>query len=773
MAQKKTKKTKKARKEKKKLEETPSSSFSRESLGLLVLGLTLFYLLSLLSFVDGDGGQNTFGLVGYALAWCSLYSFGLSAYLLIFPLIWIGFSWLCDRELWPVWRALPTFIASLVSFGLLAMLYAEHFSEHFAEVIGEHVYTRVIDPHEPFWAQKLRYYGGGVPLYYLYRELEPYSLRQALNDWGIFLLATTTFLASLLQFSGLSLRGVLQRFSQRFRFQWEWKWWHSDGETQLVKLRKSQGDTGKEELLPIQPKKDLKVRPSVSAKGPSLQTPSVEPEVPSSLPAVLKEKPLVSSSHYAMPSSQLLSTPKKVDQSALKKDLKRQAEVLQETLQSFGIEAKVGQINCGPTITLFEVHPAIGVKVQKIRALEHDIALNMEAKSIRIIAPIPGKAAVGIEVPNPFPQEVSFRELLATYKQDKRILELPLLLGKTVNGENVIADLCKMPHLIIAGATGSGKSVCINTIVMSLLMNATPEQVKLLMVDPKKVELTAYSQLPHMLAPVITEPQGASAALNWLVKEMERRYDLLKAVGVRNIRSFNKRKRDLAFEDSLPFDMPEQLPYIVGIIDELADLMMVSSSDIETPIARIAQMARAVGIHMILATQRPSREVITGIIKANFPTRISFKVSSRVNSQIVLDETGAETLLGNGDMLFLPPGSHTLVRAQGAFIRDEDITATIDHICSQAPPNYSIASFDTLGTLDSPSEEERDDLYSKAVQIVQEAGSASTSFLQRKLKIGYSRAASLIDQMEDGGVIGPAEGAKPRRVLTNNETPAK
>ena len=481
-------------------------------------------------------------------------------------------------------------------------------------------------------------------------------------------------------------------------------------------------------------------------------------------------------SDYRLPPLDDLTSPKQVDQTTLKADLRRQAEVLEETLQSFGIEATVGQINCGPTITSFEVHPSIGVKVQKIKALENDIALNMEARSIRIIAPIPGKAAVGIEVPNPKPQEVSFKEMLAQYRKGKQKARIPLLLGKSVSGENVISDLAKMPHCIIAGATGLGKSVCINTIVMSIVFNAKPDQVKLLMVDPKKVELTPYTKLPHMLAPVITEPTGACVALHWLVKEMEKRYELLKLCGVRNIEGFNHRKKDPHFEASLDRDVPDKMHYIVAIIDEFADLMMVSSHDIETPIARIAQMARAVGIHLILATQRPSREVITGIIKANFPTRISFKVSSRVNSQIVLDESGAETLLGNGDMLFLPPGSSTLIRAQGAFIRDEDINRVVEHVCEQLPTQYAIASFDTAESVEdflgeSDNTPPLDSLYAQARELVLKAQNASTTFLQRKLKIGYARAASLIDQLEDNEVIGPIEGGKGRQVLIQEEEP--
>lgn len=811
MPAKKTKKTKKKHKAKvEKKNSIEKEPLSIESWGMLLLGVTAFITLSLLSFVDGEGSSNTFGLLGHALAWGMHYLFGLGAYFIICLMAGIAWKCLCGQKI--SLSPFGSLLSFALCFNLISTVIAERFPQTVQETFGQRIYSELVEGEQSNWDYKMRHYLGGAPLYFIYADMKPYNLRRVLNDWGILFLASAGLVLSIMRSFGISPTGLIIRAKSLFSREMQEV---SNPDVHYVKLRKMDSaadveengakahSSPKDELLPIQPELELKERPSLSAKillsegkklepsthKPSIQEPSEPPMEESSAP--IPASPKVSSqkdkrqaalsaqrvyngdfSEYSMPSAKILTKPQKVDQTALKKDLKRQAEVLQETLHSFGIDAKVGRINCGPTITLFEVHPSIGVKVQKIRALEHDIALNMEAKSIRIIAPIPGKAAVGIEVPNPYPQEVSFRELLAAYKQEKRTLELPLLLGKTVNGENVIADLCKMPHLIIAGATGSGKSVCINTIVMSLLMNAQPDQVKLLMVDPKKVELTSYSALPHMLAPVITEPQGACAALNWLVKEMERRYDLLKAVGVRNIRGFNSRKRNLEYEESLGIEIPEKLPYIVGIIDELADLMMVSSSDIETPVARIAQMARAVGIHMILATQRPSREVITGIIKANFPTRIAFKVASRVNSQIILDETGAETLLGNGDMLFLPPGSHNLVRAQGAFIRDEDITATIQHICSQAPPNYVISSFDELGTLDCGEESSEDkslanvdSLYPKASKLVKEEGSASITFLQRKLKVGYARAASIIDQLEENGIVGPSEGAKPRRVL--------
>ena len=348
------------------------------------------------------------------------------------------------------------------------------------------------------------------------------------------------------------------------------------------------------------------------------------------------------------------------------------------------------------------------------------------------------------------------------------------MIGQTVSGDNVFADLTKMPHCIIAGATGSGKSVCINSIVMSILMTARPDEVRLLLVDPKKVELSSYTNLPHMIAPVITEAHGAHAALNWLVKEMGERYELLKRLRLRNIHAFNYRKYQPEEEALLEIEVPRHLPYIVAIIDELADLMMASSADLETPIARIAQMARAVGIHLILATQRPSREVITGLIKANFPSRISFKVASRVNSQIILDENGAESLLGNGDLLFLPPGTHHLIRAQGVFVRDEDIHRVIEQIERQAPPAYLIQSFDQASQneslFSSKEGEGKDTLYAQAYEIVTATGTASTTFLQRKLKIGYARAASLMDELEEKGVIASLEGSR-RRVLLKNDPP--
>jgi S-DNA-T family DNA segregation ATPase FtsK/SpoIIIE len=768
--------------------------------GLICFSSSLALMLSLLSFAYGHS-QNWLGLVGSHVGWFFHALFGIGSYLLCIFLGWAGWRQMFLKPIHHPLKKVLFIALFLLSFCMLLNL-LEHTYPSVGTFLRQLFYPNL-------WQRKMRFHLGGAPLFYFYYDLPSLNLYRILNTLGVALLCFSSLIASTLYLAKIHPSKLLQACASGWKSFREIHWKglftkkaSSSDDLRMVKLRTADSAplslSTSPDLLAIQPETNLKVRPSLSRKELTEPTGSIpfagearslppkaialtsrEPEKITS-PQKKREAAIAAQKVYngdftgfKLPTSSHLTNPKKIDQNLLRKDLRRQAEVLEETLLSFGIEAKVGQINCGPTITSFEVHPAIGVKVQKIKTLENDIALNMEAKSIRIIAPIPGKAAVGIEVPNPLPQEVSFKEMLTSYQQSGKSFHIPLLLGKAVNGDNVVNDLTKMPHCIIAGATGSGKSVCINTIIMSILMTARPDEIKLLMVDPKKVELTPYTRLPHMLAPVITEPQGACAALNWLVKEMEIRYEILKLLGTRNIEAFNTRKIDKQLEESLDKEIPAKMPYIVGIIDELADLMMVANQDIETPIARIAQMARAVGIHLILATQRPSREVITGLIKANFPTRISFKVASRVNSQIILDEIGAESLLGNGDMLFLPPGSSHLIRAQGAFIRDEDINAVVKHICDQAPPNYVIESFDQYRSLDANDIDEEnaptDLLYQDALDIILSTGNASTTFLQRKLKIGYARAASLMDQLEMQGVVGPADGSKARKILVSKK----
>ena len=737
---------------------------SNDAKAILFLITSILSALSLYSFKFLEPAQNFLGFVGYVASLGSIYLFGLASYLLPAYLFWVGIKTLTKKQEPYSGYDHLYFSIFLFSCSLLLTVFADSFPTSAKKWDGS-VISETVTFYIPYAHTVTRFNLGGVPFYFLYADMPLIHLQKVLNPTGCALIFSSLGLVSFLFLTGAPLlplllaigRGIGSFFRSISKLKELFKRKEKSSTPQSVKSLKINLPELKRQEKPILVKQEN--APKIVRAKPS--------EIISQLP---KNLVLPSKGSYKAPPADLLSPPEKpIDQITLKKDLMYQASLLEETLKSFGIEATVGEINSGPTITSFEVHPPVGVKVQKIKALENDIALNMQAKSIRIVAPIPGKAAVGVEVPAIHRQEVNFRDMLVHYQQKGKKMHIPVLLGKAINGDWVFSDLSKMPHLLIAGATGSGKSVCVNTIVMSILMNSDPEQVKFLMIDPKKVELTQYSKLPHMIAPVITESHGAYAALQWLVKEMQVRYEILKQLGLRNISAFNSRKINKELEESLSVDVPEHMPYIVAMVDEFADLMMVSSADIETPIARIAQMARAVGIHLILATQRPSREVITGIIKANIPTRISFKVASRINSQIILDDVGAESLLGNGDLLFLPPGSSQLVRAQGAYISDENINQVIQHISLNAEPNYLIPSFDAfqgLDTLDPTESKGKDALYDQALDIVLNSKSASTTFLQRKLKIGYARAAGLMDELEENGIIGPADGAKPRKVLS-------
>ncbi|OHE76250.1 MAG: hypothetical protein A3F67_11620 [Verrucomicrobia bacterium RIFCSPHIGHO2_12_FULL_41_10] len=766
-------------KKKKKKKQAP---ISPDAQALLLITFSFLGFLSLCSFSPDAPEENFLGFLGYLIAFGLNYFFGLASFLIPTYLFWIALRLLTRVRHHPLYDHLY-FLILLVSFSCFLTAMSDQFPNWAASWESRTLFEKIAF-RTPYPRTLTRYYLGGVPFYFLYADLPHLNLQKILSPQGTLLISTSTTLIAFFLLTRIQVAPILFAFKQILQkigkalqnfllFLWKTFLSSKNEKRKEIKIHIAQTPQEKrKEFEPILKKKTLPSAP----EQPVIRTgPIPEMSVPKKERIAIPTQSLIVQKDlsFKLPPPDLLAQPsQKVDQPGLKKDLMRQAAVLEETLKSFGIEAKVGEIHSGPTITSLEVHPSIGVKVQKIKALENDIALNMEAKSIRIVAPIPGKAAVGVEVPALHPQEVNFQEMLLYYQQKGKKQQIPLLLGKTIHGEWLFSDLTRMPHLLIAGATGSGKSVCINTIVMSILMNARPEEVKLLMIDPKKVELTQYSALPHMIAPVITEAHGAYSALQWLVKEMQVRYEILKHLALRNITAFNSRKRDKEHEASLPMPIPETMPFIVAIIDEFADLMMVSSSDIETPIARIAQMARAVGIHLILATQRPSREVITGIIKANIPTRISFKVASRINSQIILDEVGAESLLGNGDLLFLPPGSSQLVRAQGVYISDEEIHRIVQFLSLQGVPQYLIPSFDTYRAtdlpLDSPSEG-KDALYDQALTTVLGAKAASTTFLQRKLKIGYARAASLMDELEANGIIGPQEGAKPRRVLAASQ----
>jgi len=501
---------------------------------------------------------------------------------------------------------------------------------------------------------------------------------------------------------------------------------------------------------------------------------------------------------YHFPTLDLLMEPPEVNSGA-DDDHMIKAKRLKETLSEFKIDVELGEVHTGPVITRYDIHPAAGVRVEKIANLDKNLAMALRAESVRILAPVPGKGCVGVEVPNDLAAPVCLKEILQSKAWANANAEIPIVLGKEASGKPLVADLTKMPHLLVAGSTGSGKTVCINAIIASLCYHSSPEDVRFIMVDPKIVEMKVYNDLPHMLIPVVTEPKKVPGALKWLLVEMERRYQIFSKVGVRNIAGFNakilkdkeeKEKAQLLDaemtaeeraalssievpRDDDALEIPEnKLPYIVCIIDELADLMMVAQADVETGIARLAQLARAAGIHLIIATQRPSVNVITGVIKANLPSRISFRVASYRDSQTILDGKGAESLIGKGDMLFIPPGSATFMRAQGAFVSDDEINGIVDYLKVNGPPQIieevreqieSAGEEDVLGS--SGENEDEDPMLKKAVEIIRTTKRASTSNLQRKLSIGYNRAARIMDELEDRGVVGPDVPGQGREIL--------
>jgi S-DNA-T family DNA segregation ATPase FtsK/SpoIIIE len=523
----------------------------------------------------------------------------------------------------------------------------------------------------------------------------------------------------------------------------------------------------------------------------------------------LKKKPIAVAAtpnigNYQLPTIDFLQVPDtNVKPTESKEELMANARLMQSTLAQFGIEVALGDITKGPTITRYELHPAPGVKLEKITALNNNIAAALKAERINILAPVPGKSSVGVEVPNIVKTKVIMRDLLESEEWQKTKARIPLALGKDVYGHPIIADLSDMPHLLIAGSTGSGKSVCINCIIASLLYRFPPDQLRFVMIDPKVVELQQYNTLPHLVVPVVNDPKKVILALRWVVNEMEKRYQIFAKVGVRNIKSFNDRPKNKPLPQSEPelpltvkkekveagsdgfaveldeeivvpreddIVIPEKLSYIVVIIDELADLMLVAPADVEMAIARITQMARAAGIHCIVATQRPSVDVITGVIKANIPARIAFQVAAKVDSRTILDAMGADKLLGKGDMLYLPPGSAKLIRAQGALITDHEIQSIVDFIARQGKPSYEVEIHQQLSKPASNFEgeegcDEDEDLIQQCIEVIRSEQKASVSLMQRRLRLGYTRAARIMDELENRGIVGPSKGAEPRDIL--------
>jgi len=536
-----------------------------------------------------------------------------------------------------------------------------------------------------------------------------------------------------------------------------------------------------------------------------------EPHViePKHRPAPRRPKPITVAStpmigNYTLPTLDFLQMPDtSVKPTESKEELMANARLMQQTLAQFGIEVSLGDITKGPTITRYELHPAPGVKLEKITSLSNNIAAALKAERIHILAPVPGKSSVGVEVPNLIKTKVIMRDLLESEEWRATKARIPLALGKDVYGHPIVADLAEMPHLLIAGSTGAGKSVCINSIISSLLYRFSPDQLRFVMIDPKVVELQQYNLLPHLVVPVVTDPKKVILALRWVINEMEKRYQIFARVGVRNIGAFNSRPKNKPLpkaEPELPLMtrkekvepgaegfavevdeeivvpreedivIPEKLSYIVVIIDELADLMLVAPADVEMGIARITQMARAAGIHCIIATQRPSVDVITGVIKANIPARIAFQVAAKVDSRTILDAMGADKLLGKGDMLYLPPGSAKLIRAQGALITDSEINSLVEFIAKQAKPSYEMEIHQQLSKPLSTFEEnggidEDEEIIQQCIEVIRSEQKASVSLLQRRLRLGYGRAARIMDELENRGIVGPSKGAEPRDIL--------
>ena len=535
---------------------------------------------------------------------------------------------------------------------------------------------------------------------------------------------------------------------------------HEGEQYSIVKGHKKIKETRAKERITVLPpavKRSTQISPNVAVKNISDETLKEEDIFPVFDKNYRQELPT-----FQLPPISILARSHRVKSNRLSKDISENIRILEETLESFGVRAKIMQVSKGPAITRYEIQPPPGVKVSRIVGLADDIALSMAAPDVRIEAPIPGKAAVGIEVPNKEVSMVHLRDLLETQEFNQSGSRLTIALGKDIAGNPKVTDLAKMPHLLIAGATGSGKSVCLNTLIASILFKATPDEVKLLMIDPKMVELATYNGIPHLVNPVVTDSKKAATALRWAVREMERRYELFSQAGVRDITRYNKHSKKKESEVEQP------LPLIVIIIDELADLMMVAPADVEDAVCRLAQMARAAGIHLVVATQRPSVDVITGLIKANIPSRISFAVSSQIDSRTILDMAGAEKLLGKGDMLFFPVDAAKPVRIQGAYLSDREVEDLVNYLKKQAEPVYNEE------ILSSAPEEEmmpemEDGLLPQAVKILIESGHASISMLQRRLRIGYARAARLIDIMERRGIVGGYEGSKPRSILMTLE----
>ncbi|HEU0276110.1 MAG TPA: DNA translocase FtsK [Candidatus Udaeobacter sp.] len=748
--------------------------------------------------------QNFIGPVGAIVAGICYQFIGAAAYLLAATLLGFGAA----KLFYPSLRIVPR------------LLWIALF------IISGACLLHVQPYHLRGWHAAFNIQGPGGWIGYAFADEHRGLLRNALGPLGSLLLFTGIYVTTLILVTGLrpihlvrETVALIRRMSLRLQ---EWllrrKLRRSDlkgklaiSEQQLAKQRrliekqlKKKGVPATElggamtlpEELANRPKPkvvDTTALPSEEIrKKPSLAELRASDQKAKSAPKVMP--PTWTSENYVLPGMDLLDEHNLEGRgTADPSELEDVQQVLIETLGQFGIAVAPGDITKGPTITRYEVYPAKGVRVDKIVSLERDLARATRAERINILAPIPGKDTVGIELANSRKVTVKLRELLqsADWEEAKGHAKIPLALGKDVYGKTIIADLAQMPHLLVAGTTGSGKSVCINALIASMLFRFTPEELRLVIVDPKMVELQAYSSLPHLAFPIVVDPKKVMLALRWLIDEMERRYRIFARVGVRNIVGFNARpkkpaatgadrvEQDESSMESSPSasstakdgpEIPDKMPYVVVIIDELADLMQTAPADVESAIARITQMARAAGIHIIVATQTPRADVITGVIKANIPSRVAFQVASKIDSRVILDENGADRLLGQGDMLYLPPSASRLIRAQGVLVTDDEIHRLVEFVSAQSPPAFDTAMHEKLQSTATPDEDvtdEDEELVEKCLEIIRQEKRASTSLLQRRLRLGYTRAARIVDILEQRGILGPGEGAKPREILVD------
>ena len=780
---------------------SPSSHIQREVIGVILIALSLLMLLSLLSFVPGeaknvasgvpmaDPPRNLIGSFGALLAGGFFYGIGGAAYL--FPVLLGRLGFRCFSQA-PVSLRLRTAASSLAAvFFLSAFLHLE--------TTGVPTLTS---------GMISRGMAGGVV-----GQTIAEGLRAVFAGTGAHILIITGLLVSLLLTTPLSLAEAVRRMPERWATLLEGVSAvmpeRSIEVQKEVGNRRLRGRSSRSMAITLEEEsaaekiEDSPLLPSQSLPAPIIQpfpitTPTHEAQTTESDVVVPAAEP----GDYQLPDPEiLLSDPSGPMDRMSDEELKAQSEVLSRALMSFGIEGIVTEVRPGPVVTMYEFEPAPGTKVARIVNLADDLALALKATSLRIVAPLPGKSVVGIEVPNRSRETVSLKEVVMSDAFRRARSRLTLALGKDIFGAPMTADLKTMPHLLVAGATGAGKSVSLNTMLLSILFSAKPSEVKLLLIDPKMLEFQSYEGIPHLLRPVITEPKSAARGLGWVVAEMERRYKLLAEAGVRNIDAYNRKVAGLqevltehnpAGIEQLPMQFlseeerlsagetsiaegergcmqpkptpPEPLPFIIVMIDELADLMMVAPKDVEDKIARLAQMARASGIHLVLATQRPSVDVLTGLIKANFPARIAFQVSSKTDSRTILDANGAEALLGRGDMLYLAYGTGRLARLHGSFVSDDDVRSVVEFVKKQALPVYN-QELQSL-KLDAAAEEEaKDEVYEQAKELVLSTGQASASLIQRRLRVGYPRAARMIEQMESEGIVGAAGRDGRREVL--------